>query len=109
MNFGNYIYNKRINLGLSLREFSKSINIGYTYLYNIENGNKSAPSDEIIIKMAKKLELSKEERIVLFDLAAESKSKRDKKNVYVPIDIGLFINKKEELKNFLRESDKDFL
>ena len=109
MNFGNYIYNKRINLGLSLREFSKSINIGYTYLYNIEIGNKSAPSDEIIIRMANKLGLSKKEQIVLFDLAAESKSKWDKKNVYVPIDIGISINKKEDLKKFLRESDENFL
>ncbi len=71
--FGAFINQKRSGKGLTLREFSKLIEISPEYLSKIENGLRSAPQNNILEKMADKLYLNVEERELLFDLAAKSK------------------------------------
>lgn len=71
--FGAFINEKRLEKNISLRCFSKMIDISSEYLSKIENGLRSAPKDMILEKMADKLSLNFEEREELFDLAADSK------------------------------------
>lgn len=73
MNFGTFISEKRREKDISLRSFSKMIDISPEYLSKIENGLRSAPKDSILEKIADKLLLNNEEKELLFDLAAESK------------------------------------
>lgn len=46
--FGAFINKKRIDTGISLRNFSKKIGISPEYLSKIENGLRAAPNIEII-------------------------------------------------------------
>lgn len=71
--FGAFISEKRLDKGISLRGFSKMINISPEYLSKLENNLRSAPKDFILEKIADELVLNIEEREMLFDLAAESK------------------------------------
>lgn len=71
--FGAFISEKRLNKGISLRSFSKMIDISPEYLSKLENNLRSAPKDVILEKIADRLLLSIEEKELLFDLAAESK------------------------------------
>lgn len=71
--FGAFINEKRLEKNISLRCFSKMIDISSEYLSKIENGLRSAPKDMVLKKIADKLSLNFEEREELFDLAADSK------------------------------------
>ena len=71
--FGGFIKQKRIEKRISLRYFSKLIDISPEYLSKIENNLRAAPKDDILKIMAYKLNLNVEERELLFDLAAKSK------------------------------------
>lgn len=71
--FGTFISEKRLDKDISLRSFSKMIDISPEYLSKIENGLRAAPKDGILEKIADKLILNNEEKEMLFDLAAESK------------------------------------
>ncbi len=71
--FGVFISTKRIEKGISLRQFAKSIQISPEYLSKIENELRAVPKDEIVKTIAEKLHLNSDEREILFDLAAESK------------------------------------
>lgn len=72
--FGEYISEKRLEKNITLRNFSKMIDISPEYLSKLENNLRSAPKDVILEKIAIKLFLNVEERERLFDLAAESKA-----------------------------------
>lgn len=72
--FGEYISEKRLEKDITLRNFSRMIDISPEYLSKLENNLRSAPKDVILEKIAIKLFLNVEERERLFDLAAESKA-----------------------------------
>ncbi len=72
--FGEYISEKRLEKNITLRNFSRMIDISPEYLSKLENNLRSAPKDVILEKIAIKLFLNVEERERLFDLAAESKA-----------------------------------
>ena len=44
MRFGDYLKSIRLRKDLTLRELSTSVNLGYSYLSEIENNKKSAPN-----------------------------------------------------------------
>mgnify|MGYP002711581399 CR=1 FL=1 len=55
--FGAFINEKRLEKNISLRCFSKMIDISSEYLSKIENGLRSAPKDMVLKKIADKLSL----------------------------------------------------
>ena len=73
MTFGAFIKEKRQNKGITLRAFADMIDIAPAYMSDIEKSKRNAPTQEILEKMVKVLELSNEEANELFDLAASSK------------------------------------
>ena len=73
MLFGEYINKKRQQKGKTLRGFAEELDISPSYLSDIENGNRSAPNQDVLNKMIELLELNKEESNKLLDLAAASK------------------------------------
>ena len=73
MTFGEFIKEKRQNKGITLRAFADMIEIAPAYMSDIEKSKRNAPTQEILEKMIKVLQLSNEEANELFDLAASSK------------------------------------
>lgn len=73
MTFGEFIKEKRQNKGITLRAFADMVEIAPAYMSDIEKSKRNAPTQEILEKMIKVLELSNEEANELFDLAASSK------------------------------------
>ena len=104
MNFGDYLKSLRSRKEITLRDLSKTVDIGFSYLSEIENSKKTAPNDKTLLALATALELSTEESIMFFDLAAESKAQKDKQNYHIPADIGKYIAKKDEIKDDVRKS-----
>lgn len=72
--FGELLKRKRISKGISLRAFATDMGISPVYMCNIEKGRNPAPSDELVDKMAEALQLSNEEKVLFFDLAAKTKN-----------------------------------
>ncbi|MDD6848321.1 MAG: helix-turn-helix transcriptional regulator [Oscillospiraceae bacterium] len=71
---GIFIQQKRIEKQISLRSFSRQIEISAEYLSKIENGLRPAPNVKVLEKISTQLLLSPQETEILYDLAAESKS-----------------------------------
>lgn len=80
---------------------SELVNLGLSYLSDIENGKKPAPNDKSVLRLADILNLSEDERIIFFDIAALSK-KQDKNNFHIPVDISECIYYSESLKSQIR-------
>lgn len=70
--FGRFINTRRNMLKLTLRELSKLLDISPAYLDLLENNKKTNPSKEIIYKLIKTLELSKEDCHNFLDLHAKA-------------------------------------
>ena len=97
--FGEHLYKMR-SQRTSATNFSKSVNISIVYLRDIERGHRSAPNNQIILKMADTLEMSTEERQYLFDLAAEEKDD-------IPADIWFYLYRNEDAIRRIREQQKN--
>lgn len=95
--FGEYISEKRLEKDITLRNFSRMIDISPEYLSKLENNLRSAPKDDILEKIAVKLFLNVEERELLFDLAAESKA-----NLSLASDLVEYIRNNEIVHKTLR-------
>ncbi len=74
MNFGEFIKQKRTEKGLNLRKLATLMDIAPAYLSDIEKGKRNSPSQEKMLKLAKILELTEEEILLMNDLAAEARS-----------------------------------
>lgn len=99
--FGLFLLNKRIEHNYSLREFSRIIGISPEYLSKIENGLRSAPSEDILYRISIKLGLNKEEKEQLYDLAAQSKS-----NLSLAYDLIKYIYENEMVHKTLRIANR---
>lgn len=64
MRFGDYLKAMRIRKGLTLRDLSDKVNLGYAYLCEIENNKKTAPNDKVLLSLADILHLSATEKPV---------------------------------------------
>lgn len=104
MRFGDYLKSIRIRKNLTLRELSARVNLGYSYLSDIENNKKSAPNDQAILLLADILNLNARERVLFFDAAAKSKQGIDKSNFHIPADIGEYISLNNKAKLELRNN-----
>ena len=102
-NFGDFISQKRIDLGLSLREFCRKYGYEPSYISRLENSILNAPSDkERLSALALALGLKKEsqEWVEFFALAASSR-------VAIPDDIkNDFPNMVKFLPAFFRTTQK---
>ena len=104
--FGIFLKEKRQQNGLSLRTLGKLVELSHIYLYNIENGKKAPPSDDVIKRLANALNLDDESRLLFFDIAAKCKFDIDSSNYYIPVDISQYLNENEDAKNVIREANQ---
>lgn len=107
MRFGDFLKFFRMQRGMTLRDLSNKVDLGFSYLCDIENNRKAAPNDMALLKIATILMLSVSEKAEFFDSAAESKRKIDKNNFHIPADIGEYISRDEKTKNELRRNMKN--
>ena len=59
--FGEYLKDKRINKGLSLRKLGEMSEISHSYLSQVEHNKRGIPSPEILRKLSKPLGVSYQE------------------------------------------------
>ena len=104
--FGIFLKEKRQQNGLSLRALGKQVGLSHIYLYNIENGKKAPPSDDVIKRLANALNLDEKSRLLFFDIAAKCKFDADGSNYYIPVDISQYLNKNEDARNVIREANQ---
>jgi len=94
--FGNHVKTIRTARNIGQREMARAIGISPSYLNDIENNKRAAPSKEIIKKIADILEANLEN---LYDLAGKDKNK-------IPPDIPDIIKKNNEIPSLLRVIEK---
>ena len=94
--FGSYVREKRLEAKINLRKLAGILGIAPAYMSDIENDHRYPPEKEKIYKIAEALNLSKEEKDYLFDLAAGNK-----KNSVSP-DIADYIMEQEKTRVALR-------
>ena len=98
-NIGRIIKKKREELGYSIRELAKKIDMSPVYLCNIENGKRNLPSDYKLLLIANVLFLSQEEKITFFDKISESQKR-------IPIDVNKYLFDNKEAIVFIRSAEK---
>lgn len=67
--FGTFIEVRRKELGLTMRKFAEMIEVTAPYLSDIEKGRRAAP-DSKLEQIASSLQLNREDREKMYDLAA---------------------------------------
>lgn len=72
--FGEFVKDKRMEKGISLRKLAEELDIVPAYMSDIEKGRRYPPDKEKIYKIAEVLTLDQEETDTLFDLAAYSRA-----------------------------------
>ncbi len=71
--FGDFIAEKRKDLGISLRGMADELKIAAPYLSDIEKGRRNPPNFEMLEKIASILKLTETERDLMFDFAGEDR------------------------------------
>lgn len=104
--FGVFLKEKRQQKEISLRELSEKAGISHTYILKIERGNKSPPSDDVLLRLAKGLCLDDESAELFFDLAAKCKKLNDDKNYYLPADISKYLSSEDNAKALIRKANR---
>ncbi len=104
--FGVFLKEKRQQKNISLRELSDKANVVHTYIAKIENGSKPPPSDDVMMRLAKGLNLDDESAEIFFDLAAKCKRINDNKNFYLPADISKYLSNEDNAKRLIRKASK---
>ena len=98
MTFGEYIKEKRLEKGITLRGFAEIIDISPVYMCNLEKGRRPAPSEAIMEKIIERLMLNKEEKDMLYDLAAREQTAKNP----VPKDLNGFLKDNRVIVSALR-------
>ena len=94
--FGEFLKNKRIECGKTLRGFATELGIAPAYLSDIEKGNRNPP-EKYLEKIITLLNLTDEEKDTLYDLVSV-----DKKGVY--LDITEYIENTDTVRVALRRA-----
>lgn len=94
---GNFITQKRLERDITLRGFAQKVGISAVYLCNIEKDRRPLTAEDTLEKMASLLLLSKEEKALMLDLAAKSKSIST-----VAADLPEYINERDIVRVALR-------
>lgn len=85
--FGEFIRMKRKERGYRLKVFAEKVSISSVYASYIETNKRPAPSEKILKRMAKTLDLSSGEISLMYSLATASHSK-----TALPADLIAYIN-----------------
>lgn len=72
--FGYYIKDKRIEKNISIRTLASLAGVSATYVSNIENGWRPAPSMDVVRRLAEAFDLSEKEKLLFYDIAAVGRS-----------------------------------
>lgn len=104
--FGVFLKEKRLQNNISLRELADKAKVAHTYISKIENGSKPPPSDDVLLRLAKGLNLDDESDEIFFDLAAKCKRIKDYKNFYVPADVSEYLIREDEANQLIRKARK---
>ncbi len=99
--FGKFITAKRMQANLSMRKLCKITSISPSFFSKMESGKRPAPSGETQMVIARALNMTEEDCIMLLDLAAETK-----RDGTLPYDISHYINNDDDVKLFLRKAIK---
>lgn len=99
MTFGSFIRGKRVKMEpyVSLRKMAEVLDIAPSYLSTMETGYDSAPKDDILERLASALKLDKQERELMYELAAKSKT-----YTAIPSDLPEYISANEYARIALR-------
>ena len=100
--FGKFLREKRLDKKFVLRKFAKDVGISPSFLSEIENEERSAPSDKVLKEIVRLLELSPNETEMFYDLAANAKVGN-----HLPADIVESVLENKTIKVALRVA-KDF-
>jgi len=98
MTFGEYIKEKRLEKGITLRGFAEIIDISPVYMCNLEKGRRPAPSEAVLMSISTRLMLNKEENDMLYDLASKEQTAKNP----VPKDLNGFLKDNRVIVSALR-------
>ena len=73
--FGQFLKRTRLERGYTLRGFAGRMEISPVYICDLEKDRKPAPSDERLEQIARLLLFDKNEKALMYDLAALSRSR----------------------------------
>jgi len=99
LTFGSFIRSKRLALEpyISLRKMAELLNLSPVHMSNIETEREAAPKKEVLDNLVRYLKLDKQDEVLMYDLAAESKA-----YVAVPADLPEYISANELARIALR-------
>lgn len=98
--FGQFLTEKRVEKKVTLKELATALQISPAYLCDIEKGRRYPPAKEKLGQIADIFQLTKEERIYMYDLAAFAKEGS------VSADLVPYIMENEILRAFLRKAQE---
>ena len=96
--FGNYLNTLRINRGLTVRKLSNKSGLSASHISNIENGTKLPPRKDSLNSLCKVLDLSSEEQVKFFNLAAYARSNHKD----IPEDLLIYMSNNKETINVIK-------
>ena len=74
LNFGDFLQKKRMERQITLRKMAELLGISAPYLTDIEKDRRNPPEMESLEQISKILNLSEDERAVMFDLAGKKRN-----------------------------------
>ena len=74
LNFGDFLQKKRTERQITLRRMAELLGISAPYLTDIEKDRRNPPEMESLEQISKVLNLSEDERAVMFDLAGKKRN-----------------------------------
>lgn len=95
--FGAFIRAKRVERELSLREVAAQLNYSATFWSDVENQRRNPPDLEKLNAVAAILNLSEEDRVILYDLAGKAEN-------ITPPDLTPYILETESARRALRKA-----
>ena len=71
-NFGDFLAMKREQAGLTIQDVARWLHVGSSYYNSLESGERKAPEQLVLDRLAVILELYPADRLQLYDLAAQT-------------------------------------
>jgi transcriptional regulator with XRE-family HTH domain len=95
--FGDFLVMKRKERDMTIKDITKLLKISGAYYSFIETGSRKAPDREIQDRIADILELTQEERLILYDLVGKTRGT-------VAADLSEYINSNPYIRAALRRA-----
>ena len=95
--FGKFVAERRKDKGITLRGMAGLMDFSPAYWSDIEKGRRNPPSIENLIEVARILELTKEEKENMIDMASEDRDE-------IPMDLPEYIKESELARTALRKA-----